>query len=64
MPSNRRIDDHSVPGGHLAASYAVFWHEDFVSESLHVSRELLKPNGLSLANELTQDREGGWEHSS
>ena len=35
-------------GGHLAASYAVFWHEDFVSESLHVSKEMLRPNGLLL----------------
>ena len=36
-------------GGHLAASYGVFWHEDFVSDSLGVSKELLKINGLMLS---------------
>lgn len=34
-------------GGHLAASYGVFWHEDFVSNKLQVSKDILKPNGMN-----------------
>ena len=36
-------------GGHLAASYGVFWHEDFVSNKLQVSKDILKPNGRILS---------------
>lgn len=36
-------------GGHLAASYGVFWHEDFVSNKLQVSKDILKPNGMILS---------------
>lgn len=36
-------------GGHLAASYGVFWHtEDFLSQTFGVSKDFLKPNGLIL----------------
>lgn len=35
-------------GGHLAASFGVFWKEDFIMEGAGVSRELLRPNGLIL----------------
>ncbi len=38
-------------GGHLAASYACMWKQDFLSEQLGISKgdvELLRPNGLLL----------------
>lgn len=35
-------------GGHLAASYGVFWDEKFVREAFSCTRELLQPNGLIL----------------
>lgn len=36
-------------GGHLAGSYGVFWKQPFVAKALHVSEEMLKPNGLILS---------------
>lgn len=35
-------------GGHLAASYGMFWSEPFLAEELGVSTEMLKPNGMIL----------------
>lgn len=35
-------------GGHLAASYGVFWKREWFSESLKVSSDQLKPRGLIL----------------
>ena len=35
-------------GGHLAASYGVFWNRNFVKEAVGCSTELLRPNGLIL----------------
>lgn len=49
IDANKIVVQGCSAGGHLAASYGTFWHEDFVSESLHVSdKELLRPNGLLL----------------
>lgn len=56
---NRAAELHILPdrifvcgssaGGHLAASYGCFWHEDFVAEALGVTdKELLRPNGMIL----------------
>lgn len=37
-------------GGHLAASYGVFWKKKtFLAEMLHTTPELLKPNGMMLS---------------
>lgn len=36
-------------GGHLAASYGVFWHEPFVAEAWGASQADLRPSGLVLA---------------
>lgn len=36
-------------GGHLAASLGVFWNKSFLSESLGISNEEIKPNGLLLS---------------
>lgn len=35
-------------GGHLAASYGMFWSEKFLSEEVGVSTQMLKPNGMIL----------------
>lgn len=35
-------------GGHLAASYGVFWQESHMAESAGCAQEMLKPNGLIL----------------
>lgn len=44
----------SSAGGHLAASFACFWHEGFLPEKLiedmsETGKELLRPNGLMLS---------------
>lgn len=36
-------------GGHLAASYATMWTEDFIAERMQAEKEELKPNLLILA---------------
>lgn len=35
-------------GGHLAASYGVFWNELWLTEKMQCDKQLLKPNGLVL----------------
>lgn len=35
-------------GGHLAASYGVFWQESFLANAVQCSSEILQPNGLVL----------------
>ena len=35
-------------GGHLAASYGMFWSEKFLSEEVGVPTQMLKPNGMIL----------------
>lgn len=36
-------------GGHLAASFGMFWSEDFVTEAMQVQdKEILRPNGMIL----------------
>lgn len=51
IDTDKIIVEGSSAGGHLAASYGVFWKEDFVAESLSLQadkRELLRPNGMIL----------------
>lgn len=38
----------SSAGGHLAASYGVFWTDDFVAKNIGADKEMLRPNGLML----------------
>ncbi len=38
----------SSAGGHLAASYGMFWKKPFLADSLEVFEETLRPNGLIL----------------
>lgn len=35
-------------GGHLTASYCMFWNQKWVAESLHTDNESLRPNGMIL----------------
>lgn len=45
------IVEGSSAGGHLAASYGVFWKEDFVAQRVGLEdtdREILRPNGMIL----------------
>ncbi len=45
---NKVIVSGFSAGGHLAASYSVFWNRGFVGEALGVDSSTLKPNGLIL----------------
>ncbi len=38
----------SSAGGHLAASYGMFWKRDFVAKALQADPEQLRPNGMIL----------------
>ncbi len=38
----------SSAGGHLAASYGMFWNRGFLAEALHTDAEQLRPNGMIL----------------
>ncbi len=38
----------SSAGGHLAASYGMFWNRGFLAEALNTDAELLRPNGMIL----------------
>ena len=35
-------------GGHLAASYSLFWHQDWMAEKMGVEKEVLRPNAMIL----------------
>lgn len=48
IDTDKIIIQGSSAGGHLAASYGMFWKKEFMSDTLHISAELLKPNGLIL----------------
>lgn len=48
IDKDKIIVQGSSAGGHLAASYGVFWKESFLSEALHTDAENLRPNGLIL----------------
>lgn len=42
------IIEGSSAGGHLAASYGMFWSSDFVLDKLGASKEMLRPAGMIL----------------
>ena len=46
-------------GGHLAASYCMFWNQKWVAESLHTESESLRPNGMILAYPVITSGEYG-----
>lgn len=46
---DRLVVQGASAGGHLAASYGVFWNQDFVSSSLGISAEELRPAGVMLS---------------
>ena len=44
-------------GGHLAASYGVFWTERFLTEKTGVSKEMLRPNAMILCYPVITSKE-------
>lgn len=44
-------------GGHVAASYGVFWNEDFVAEKTGVDKETLRPNAMLLCYPVISSKE-------
>lgn len=48
IDKDKIIVQGSSAGGHLAASFGVFWKEAFLAQTLGVESELLRPNGLIL----------------
>ncbi len=44
-------------GGHLAASYGVFWNESWLTEKMQCDKQLLKPNGLVLCYPVISSKE-------
>lgn len=50
-------------GGHLAASYGMFWREEWVCQRLNVDGEMLRPNGMILAYPVISSGEYGHPES-
>ncbi|MFA9375892.1 MAG: alpha/beta hydrolase [Lachnotalea sp.] len=48
IDKDKIIVQGSSAGGHLAASYGVFWKENFISDGVQTTCEQLRPNGLIL----------------
>lgn len=44
-------------GGHLAASYGVFWNKSWLTEKMQCDKQLLKPNGLVLCYPVISSKE-------
>lgn len=44
-------------GGHLAASYGVFWQQEAVAEAIGCESEMLRPNGLVLCYPVISSKE-------
>lgn len=44
-------------GGHLTASYGVFWNESWLTEKMQCDKQLLKPNGLVLCYPVISSKE-------
>lgn len=49
VDTNKMVSCGFSAGGHVAASLATFWKEDFVSKTLNVKKEDIKPNALVLS---------------
>lgn len=64
IDTDKIIIQGSSAGGHLAASYGVFWRKKaFLSEILQVKKELLCPNGLLLSYPVITSGEKAHEGS-
>lgn len=44
-------------GGHLAASYGVFWNEPWLAEKMQCDKKLLEPNGIVLCYPVISSKE-------
>jgi acetyl esterase/lipase len=45
---NQILIQGSSAGGHLAASYGMFWKRKFIADAVHAESEMLRPNGMIL----------------
>ena len=48
VDSDRILLEGSSAGGHLAASFGMFWNRPFLSEKLGVASDMLRPAGMIL----------------
>lgn len=51
-------------GGHLAASYGVFWNEPFLAEAVGCEGEKLRPNALLLGYPVITSKKEYWHEGS
>ena len=51
-------------GGHLAASYGVFWNEPWIAEAIDAQMEELRPNGLLLGYPVITSNQKLWHEGS
>lgn len=57
VDSDKLIISGFSAGGHLAASYGVFWAEDFLAERIGVEKEVLRPNAMLLCYPVISSKE-------
>lgn len=50
-------------GGHLAASYGMFWHKDWIAEKLNMPSQQLRPNAMVLSYPVISSGEFSHEGS-
>ena len=49
IDTNKIVLQGFSAGGHLAASLGVFWKKDFIAQTLGVTSDMVKPNGMILS---------------
>ena len=49
IDTDKIVVQGSSAGGHLAASLGVFWKKDFIAQTLGVTSDMVKPNGMILS---------------
>ena len=49
IDTNKIVVQGFSAGGHLAASLGVFWKKNFIAETLGVTSDMVKPNGMILS---------------
>ena len=52
IDTNKIVLQGFSAGGHLAASLGVFWKKDFIAQTLGVTSDMVKPNGMILSYPL------------
>lgn len=57
IDTNRIVVAGFSAGGHLAASLGMFWSEDWLSNELNTTKELIQPNGCLLSYPVITSKE-------